>query len=123
MSRNKNTASNPFDSLYALMEGEASYEDNLKRIRGLLGEGEVDLDLVAELLMQSGMIPLIAGENAKLREVVADLTDKLNKSTDIINDYNKRFKELAIDSQEGITVEEERHAMKFLKFPKGLKVN
>lgn len=123
MPRNKNTAPNPFDSLYALMEGEASYEDNLKRIRGLLGEGKIDLDLVAELLMQSGMIPLIAGENAKLREVVADLTDKLNKSTDIINDYNERFKELAIDSQEGISVEEERHAMKFLKFPKGEVVN
>ena len=123
MSRNNNKAHNPFDSLYALMEGDASYEDNLKRIRGLLGEGKIDLDLVAELLMQSGMIPLIAGENAKLREVVADLTDKLDKSTDIINDYDERFKEMAIASQEGISADDEKQVMKFLRFPNGDVIN
>lgn len=122
MSRKKKRP-NPFDELCKRLDPQASFATNAKRMYDLLVNGKFDLHTAAEILVEASVMPNLAQENQKLCAAVKDLMRKLDKADECIRGLSEQQKEMAIASQEGVTIEDERRAVKFLKFPKGPKVN
>lgn len=122
MPRKKNRP-NPFDELCKRLDPQASFDKNAKLMYDLLVKGEFDLHVAAEILVEASVMPNLARENHKLCAAVKDLMHKLDIANDSLRDLSEQQKEMAIASQDGITIEDERRAMKSWKFPKGPKVN
>ena len=109
---------NPFDILRDSMDEDASFDENVKHLYGLLTEGKMDLHAVAELLANAAAMPILADENRKLCNAVNDLMRKLDVADETIRDLSGQLNEIAVESQDGMTSEDEKLlSNKFLKFP------
>lgn len=114
---------NPFDELCRHLDPQASFATNAKRMYALLVNGKFDMHVAAEILVEASVMPNLARENQKLCDAIKELTQKMEVADECIKDYSERLKNAAIASQEGVTVEDEHRAVRFLKFPKGPAVN
>lgn len=117
-------AVNPFDVLHSLLDPNATFEDNVVRIQDLLESGKLDLQLVAHLLVEADVMPVLAANNYRLNMDLKNLSKQLEVADACIRDYSEQLKERAVASQDGITAADERQeACRMLKFPNGELVN
>lgn len=115
---------NPFDVLHSLLDPNATFEDNVARIQTLLESGKLDLQLVAHLLVEADVMPVLAANNYHLNMDLKNLSKQLEVAEACIRNYSERFKEMAVARQDGITAEAEKpEACRMLKFPNGELVN
>lgn len=75
-----NRMPNPFDTLRELVDYDKTFYDNVDKLYGMLTRGELDLQMVAMLLVEANALPSLLSDNAKLRGAVTDLRMKLESS-------------------------------------------
>lgn len=115
---------NPFDVLHSLLDPDATFENNVARIQALLEFGKLDLQLVAHLLVEADVMPVLAANNYRLNMDLKNLSKQLEMANACIRDYSEQFKKMSVASQDGITAADERQeACRMLKFPNGELVN
>ena len=122
----QNPQKTPFEIIRELLNDDETYDENVSRIQGLLKDGKMDLHLVAELCVEAAAMPILAGHNAELEEKVKHLTTLLDMAEKDIQAYSEEKKAMAIASQDGMTIEQEKEqGERVLRMfvPKGAVVN
>ena len=109
----QNPQKTPFEIIRELLNDDETYDENVSRVKGLLKEGKMDLQVVAELCGEAAAMPILAGHNAELEEKD-------------IQAYSEEKKAMAIASQDGMTIEQEKEqGERVLRMfvPKGAVIN
>lgn len=122
----QNPQKTPFEIISELLNDDETYYENVSRIQGLLKEGKMDLQVVAELCVEAADMPILAGRNAELEEKVKHLTTLLDMAEKDIQAYSEEKMAMAIASQDGMTIEQEKEqGGRVLRMfvPKGAVVN
>ena len=104
---------NQFDILAELIDSKKDYAENCAIVRDAIDSGKYPMDAVVDTLVAASVMPALATENIKLRD------DMEGMLYEIIN----LKKELAIVSQEGVTIEDEKAYMTRFCNTKGKVVN
>ena len=119
MSKKSQKPKTPFEIIRGLLDDNEPYDVSVNRMYGLLQAGNVDMHTVAEACVASVAVPI-------LTERVKQLNDLLDKAEMDIRMYSEERKEMAIASQEGMTIEKEKEqGERVLQMfvPKGAVVN
>lgn len=117
---------NPFDSLFELIDEKATFDENVATLHKLLQDGKIDLQLVATIMMEASTIPHLAADNYNLFTEVKEQDRLIAMYEKDLREFSEERKEQAIACQDGMGLDEEKeYANKIIKvmFPKGAIVN